>query len=209
MSLESQVLALLLGPVAARIRFRFPIPGSHVTIAPQTFYVVAHAINSGRVHVRRPTDLPAGAAAQYNDVARTRADHTVVAANTLEITGIGGRLDESFVMHESLHAAYDLLHTGLDGNSEEASAMVVSALTCRMTGLPLPRWANGAIYGTAAQAADTLLRQYQRGDPGIPMVGGAEWEALRLAIMLDPLYLLRTAGGITGWLFGQQYTHDG
>jgi len=209
MSLEARVLALLRGPVVARIRFRFPIPGSQVTIAPQTFHVVARAIDSGRVRVRRPTDLAAGVAAQYNDVARTRADHTVVAANTLEVAGIGGRLDESYAMHESLHAAYDLLRTGLDGNAEEASAYVVSALYCRMTGLGRPRWANGAIYGNAARAAETLLRQYQRGDPGIPMVGAAEWETLRLAVALDPVYLLRTAGGLAGWLFGQQYTHDG
>ena len=52
MSLTTRVLSVLDGPSVARIRFRFPIAGSHVTIAPQTFYRVAHAIRSGHVSVR-------------------------------------------------------------------------------------------------------------------------------------------------------------
>src|SRR4051794_37942705 len=114
MSLESRVVHILNGPTVARIRFRFPIRGSHVTITRQTFHHVAHAIASGRVIVRAPTDLAAGVAAQYNDVARTRANGTVVRANTLEAKPAFGRLDEAIIVHESLHAAYDLLRTGLD-----------------------------------------------------------------------------------------------
>jgi hypothetical protein len=209
MSLDAQVLAVLNGPVIARIRFRFPLGHSHVTIAPQTFYVVARAIRSGRVVVRRPTDLGPGVAAQYNDVARTRADRTLVRANTLEVNSAGGRLDQAYVVHESLHAAYDLLRTGLDGNAEEASAYVVTALYCRMTGLPRPKSANEPIYGNAAQAADTLLAQYQKGDPGIPMVGEGPWDALRLGVAMDPVYRFQGPGGIFGLFLGSQYTHDG
>jgi hypothetical protein len=207
--LERRVLSVLTGPAVARIRFRFPIAGSHVTIAPQTFHRVARAIRTGHIIVRRPTDLAAGVAAQYNDVARTRADSTVVRADTLEISAVSGRLDEAMVVHECLHAAYDLLRTGLDGNAEEASAYVCTALYCRMTGLPRPRWANGQIYANAALTAQTLLRQYQKGDPGIPMVGAAEWQALRMGVALHPVYFLRGPGGVSGLLFGQQYTHDG
>src|ERR1700756_924215 len=105
MSLTSRVLEVLNGPTVARIRFRFPIRGSHVTIAPQTFHHVARAIQSGGVIVRRPTDLASGVAAQYNDVARTRTDGTQVRANTLEINSAAGRLDEALLVHESLHAA--------------------------------------------------------------------------------------------------------
>jgi len=209
MNLDRQVLAILLGPDVARMRFRFPLLKSQVTIAPQTFYVVAHAIRSGRVIVRPPTDLPAGVAAQYNDVARTRRDRTAVRANTLEVNSASGRLNGAYVVHESLHAAYDLLHTGIDGNAEEASAYVVTALYCRMTGLPRPLWANGPIYGSAAQVADTLITQYQRGDVLIPMVGETEWETLRLAVALDPVYRFTYKGGLRGLFLGEQYTHDG
>src|SRR6476661_4268051 len=103
MSLRSRVLDVLNGPAVARMRFRFPIRGSHVTIAPQTFHHVARAIRSGKVFVRAPTDLAATVGAQYNDVARTRADGTSVRANTMEVNSVMGRFDEATVVHESLH----------------------------------------------------------------------------------------------------------
>jgi hypothetical protein len=210
MSLASKVLNVLNGPTVARIRFRFPIRGSHVTITQQTFHHVARAIGSGRVIVRQPTDLAAGVAAQYNDVARVRADGTAVRANTLEINPMMGRFDEATVVHESLHAAYDLLRTGLDANAEEASAYVCTALYCRMTGLPKPRWANGQIYANAELTAQTLLKQYQKGDPGIPFVGEGEWRMLRAGVGLHTVYASSgPAGIVTGWLLGQQYPHDG
>lgn len=209
MSLESRVLQVLNGPTIARIRFRFPITGSHVTIAPQTFHHVAHAIRSGGVIVRPPTDLAAGVAAQYNDVARTRADGTPVRANTLEINSVAGRLDEALLVHESLHAAYDLLRTGLDANSEEASAYVCTALYCRMTGLPRPGWTGTRVYANAERAAQTLLSQYQKGVRGIPMVGAAEWNTLRVGVVLSPAYFLRGPAGLFGTIASAQYTHDG
>jgi hypothetical protein len=209
MSLKNQVLAVLNGPVVARIRFRFPLGRSHVTIAPQTFHVVARAIQLGNAFVGVPTDLAPGVAAQYNDVARTRANGTRVRANTLEVATAAGRFDQAIVVHESLHAAYDLLRTGLDGNAEEASAYVVTALYCRMTGLARPKWANGQIYANAALAAETLLHLYQKGDPGIPMVGEAEWDKLRLGVALHPVYRFNGPGGVFGLLLGSQYTHDG
>ncbi|WP_036295907.1 hypothetical protein [Methylosinus sp. PW1] len=209
MSLTSRVIAILEGATVARIRFRFPVAGSNVTIAPQTFQRVARAIRAGAVHVAVPTDLPAGVAAQYNDVARTRADGTVVAANTLEVNTTAGRLDASYVVHESLHCAYDLLRTGIDGNSEEASAYVCAALYCRMTGLPKPRWVGPGIYAQAEKVAQGLLAHYQRGDVAVPTVGLTEWAALRLSVALHPVYPAAAPGGFSGILTGAQYTHDG
>ncbi|MGY4336592.1 hypothetical protein [Bradyrhizobium sp. LM2.9] len=169
MSLRSRVLDVLNGPAVARMRFRFPIRGSHVTIAPQTFHHVARAIRLGQVTVAVPTDLAAGVAAQYNDVARTRADGTAVAANTLEVVSATGRLDAAYIVHESLHAAYDLLRTGLDANAEEASAYVCTALYCRMTGLPSP---------SLGQRAD--LRQCRRSRPNtaVPVSEGRSRDSL-------------------------------
>ena len=210
MSLTSRVLQVLDGPTVARIRFRFPIKGSHVTIAPQTFRLVAHAIRSGKVIVRRPTDLDPTAGAQYNDVQRIRKDGTVVRANTLEVNSVAGRFDEATVVHESLHAAYDLLRiAGIDANSEEASAIVCTALCCRMTGLPRPRWTGSRIFANAERVAQTLLAQYQKGDRGIPAVGAAEWKTLRVGVLLEPAYFLRGPAGLFGTLASLEYTHDG
>jgi hypothetical protein len=209
MSLESRVLQVLNGPTVARIRFRFPITGSEITITPRTFRRVASAIRSGGVIVRRPTDLDPTAGAQYNDIARTRKDGTSVRTNTLEINSVAGRLDEANVVHECLHAAYDLLRTRLDANSEEASAMVCTALCCRMTGLPRPLWTGSRVFANAERVAQTLLRQYQKGDPGIPMVGAPEWKTLRIGVMLEPAYFLKGPAGLFGTFASVQYTHDG
>ncbi|MGZ5140763.1 MAG: hypothetical protein ACXWCX_23430 [Burkholderiales bacterium] len=183
MSLKIRVLQVLNGPAVARIRFRFPIRGSHVTITSQTFHHVARAIVSGRVTVEPPTDLAPNVAAQY-DVERRRADGSLVRANTLEVKSVAGRVNETYVVHESLHAAYDLLRTGIDANAEEASAYVCSALYCRMTGRFRAEWGSDPIWGAAGRVAQTLLRQYQKGHPGIPMVGEHEWRMLRAGVGL-------------------------
>ena len=209
MSLKTRVLQVLNGPTVARIRFRFPIRGSHVTITPQTFHHVARAIASGRVTVQSPTDLSPGVAAQYNDVARHRANGTLVRADTLEIKSVAGRVNEAYAVHESLHAAYDLLRTGIDANAEEASAYVCGALYCRMTGGFRAEWANDKIWGPAERVAQTLLSQYQKGDPGIPMVGEQEWRTLRAGVGINPIYAALRSGIFTGWVLGQQNTHDG
>lgn len=206
--IERKFISVLNGPACSRIRFKFPNAGGNVTIAPQTFHLVARAIQSGRVIVRPPNDLAAGRDAQYNAVARTKPDGTVVRANTLEFGALAGRIDESLLVHESLHAAYDLLRTHLNGNADEASAYLCSALYLRMTGLPRPRWIFDRIYASAGRAAQTLLKQYQKGTRGIPTVGETEWQALRLTVALDQRYIGKT-GGLGGWLLGREYTHDG
>jgi hypothetical protein len=199
MSLKTWVLHVLNGPAVARIRFRFPIRGSHVTITPQTFHHVAHAIVSGRVTVQSPTNLASDRAAQY-----------VARANRLEVKSVAGRLNEAYLVHESLHAAYDLLRTGIDANAEEASAYVCSALHLRMTGFDRAgRVDHHQIWGPAARVAQTLLSQYQKGDPGIPMVGEQEWQTLRAGVGLFPLYAALPSGIFTGWVLGRQYDHDG
>jgi hypothetical protein len=207
MSLKTRVLQVLNGPTVARIRFRFPIRGSHVTITPQTFHHVARAIVSGRVTVQSPTDLPPGVAAQYNYVGRHRANGTLVRADTLEIKSVAGRVNEAYAVHESLHAAYDLLRTGIDANAEEASGYVCSALYLRMTGFRAS--GNNQIWGAAERVAQTLLSQYQKGDPGIPMVGEQEWRTLRAGVGINPIYAALRSGIFTGWVLGQQNTHDG
>lgn len=208
MTLKNQVLSLLEGSVVSRIRFRFPIRSGEVTITRQTFHAVARAIRSNSAYVARPTDLPANYGAQYNIAARTRADGTAVRANTLEVTSAMGRTFESYIVHESLHASYDLRRTGFDATSEEASGYVAAALYNRMTGHAKPLWASGAIWSSANQVAQTLLVQYQRGDPGVPAVGADEWRTLRVSVALHPVYL-PLESGLTGLLFGTQYSHDG
>lgn len=210
MSLKDMVVKVLNGPNVARIRFRFPVRGGVVTIAPQTFQLVAHAIQSGRVFVEPAKDLRAGVAAQYNGTPSLRADRSVLRANTLQIKMVSGRVNEGHIVHESLHAAYDLLMSGIDDNAEEASCYVCSALYVYMTGLHKRlETAKSAIWHSAGLVAKNLIDQYQKGDPGIPMVDEHEWRTLRTAVGLDPYYADTLAGILTGWVLGMHSIRDG
>lgn len=194
-----QVLQVLNGPEVARIRFRFPIRGSQVTITPQTFQHVVLAIQSGKVKVRPKRDFRRGFSAQYDAF-----------DNVLEVKRVAGRVNEAYVVHESLHAAYDLLRTGIDDNAEESSAYICSALYVCMTGLRAKvEEAKSPIWHSAGRVALKLLEQYQKGDPGIPMVDEHEWRMLRAAVGLSPDYADRLAGILTGWVLGMQSLHDG
>jgi hypothetical protein len=41
------------------------------------------------------------------------------------------------------------------------------------------------------------------------MVGEHEWRMLRAGVGLHPVYAGLPSGIFTGWVLGQQYTHDG
>jgi len=202
-SLNAQVITLLRGPVTARIRFRFSTTdGRTITIAPQTFHRVARAIETGNARVERSANLRSGVAAQYDSASR----------NALQISPMLGRIEEGLVLHEALHAAYDLLHTNINAADEEASAYVVSSLYFRMTGVRPGRW-NAILHANAGEAANSLLRQYARGTAGIPAVDGHAFAILRLLVMTDPVYMF--PGSDTGdFTLGLattlgSYTHDG
>jgi hypothetical protein len=197
MSTRQRVLQLLRGPVASRIRFKFPFWAGTVTISPVSFRHVAHAIETGHVHLDVTNAFPAGVAGQY--VSGT--------PNTLRVKPIIGRVEEGLVLHECTHAIFDLTHTHVAAIDDEAASYVVDALYFRMTGLPRPRW-NAPTHATAGAVADRLLRHYAVGTRGIPTIDMASWNALRGTIMVRPIYINGPAG-ILGTLLGSQYPHDG
>ena len=185
-------------PTAGRIRFTFPFFAGTVTISPVSFRHVANAIERGHVRLDVTNTFPAGVAGQY--VSGT--------PNTLRIKPIIGRVEEGLVLHECTHAVFDLTHTRVNGNDDEAASYVVDALYFRMTGLRRPRW-NAEPHATAGAVADALLRQYQAGTRGIPAIDATAWNNLKFQISLHPVYVTGPAG-IFGSLFGPtEYPHDG
>lgn len=80
---KAKVLAILNGPIAARIRFRLPATASHYEIRPHLFQIVANAIQKGRVTVRPPMGLPSDITAEYSGAEEKRDFGIVVPANTL------------------------------------------------------------------------------------------------------------------------------
>jgi hypothetical protein len=198
MTTRQRVLDLLRGPTAGRIRFTFPFFAGTVTISPVSFRHVANAIERGHVHLDVTNAFPPGVAGQY--VSGT--------PNTLRIKPIIGRVEEGLVLHECTHAVFDLTHTRVNGNDDEAASYVVDALYFRMTGLRRPRW-NAEPHATAGAVADALLRQYQAGTRGIPAIDATAWTTLKQQIALHPVYVTGPAG-IFGSLFGPtEYPHDG
>src|SRR5262252_7136450 len=125
MTTRQRVLTLLRGPTVGRIRFTFPFFAGTVTISPVSFRRVADAIESGRMRLDVTNTFPVGVAGQY--ISGT--------PNTLRIKPIIGREEEGLVLHECTHAVFDLTHTRVNANDDEAASYVVDALYFRMIGL--------------------------------------------------------------------------
>jgi hypothetical protein len=197
---RKRALELLRGPVAARIRFSFPNRGAVITINRSTFERTAKFIEQGKVKIKPPTTLPPGAGASQNK-----------GNNEIQMRRPTGRWDEASLLHECLHAFFDVTVTGMSATDEEAAAYVVTALYCRMTGLKQERW--GEITRTARPIVDKILQHYAKGSPGVPAVNEADWNALRLTITLHPLYFASPAGLprqlFPGWLGSGDYGNDG
>lgn len=207
MTLKQQVIRILRGPTAARIRFTFPSGGRTIEISAGTFHHVARALETGRATVSPPAAIVPGAAAQY-----TGFSGGSVPANTMEVPRILGRIEEGHVLHESLHCAYDLLGTNIAAAEDEASCYVVSALAFLMTGVKPPRWAVEP-YVSAGRVARGLLARYQRGERGTHPVDAANWQLLRAVLMTHPLYMFPWSAS-NDWTLGPvpsggSYTHDG
>ena len=197
MSGRVKVLNLLRGPVAARIRFKFPFAFGTVTIAPASFQRVARGIETGEIHLDFTTHFDQGVAGLYSSGT----------PNTLDVAPLIGRSEEGLLLHECTHAVFDLTRTQVTDNEDEAAAYVVDALYFRMTGLRRPRW-SGEPHATAGAVADALLRDYQAGNVAVPFVDPDAWNTLRGTVMMHPVYRWGTAG-IPGVLLGIGTGHDG
>ena len=198
MTTRQRVLTLLRGPTAGRIRFTFPFFAGTVTISPVSFRHVANAIERGDMRLDVTNTFPPGVAGQYISGR----------PNTLRIKPIIGREEEGLVLHECTHAVFDLTHTRVNANDDEAASYVVDALYFRMTGLRRARWSNEP-HATAGAVADALLREYQIGNRGIPAIDATTWANLKFQISLNPTYVTGPAGLLGGFFGPTEYPHDG
>jgi hypothetical protein len=198
MTTRQHILRLLRGHEASRIRFTFPLHGTNFTINRTTFESVARAIVANTIHVTVTRQFPPGVGAQYDGT-----------TNTILTPPVFGRWDEATVMHESTHAAFDLMRTPVSGMDEEAAAYVVGALYSRMTGLNSTRWSPNT--QAARGVVERILHHYAVGNPGIPAVDAAAWLSIRAVVALHPIYFSGPAGLPAQIIPGinNQYTHDG
>jgi hypothetical protein len=191
MSTKDRVIHILRGIEAHRIRFSFPSGGGTIQVNRLSFDRVARAIEHGHITVKVSNTFAAGVGALYHPD-----------TDTIETPPVIGRGNEGLLLHECVHASFDLAKTALPAVDDEAAAYVADALYFRMTGLPRPRW-SAMLHAWAGTVADGILSDYQAGNTPIPAVSGFYWQALRIFIATHPVYIAGPAG------HGGSYLHDG
>src|SRR5262249_42291402 len=121
----------------------------------------------------------AGVGAEYCAQAiRTRG----ISANTLRVPPQIGRMEQGSLLHESVHASFDLTRSGgVNAADEEAAAYITEYIYYRRTGLAPQRVVNDAITRAARPIADAVIRRQPIATSGVA--------ALSAAISRDPVYV--------------------
>src|SRR5215510_2589173 len=131
--------------------------GARVTVNETTFQRVASAIETGRISLVETTSFASGVGAEYCAQAQTSRG---IAANTLRVPPQIGRIEQGSLLHESVHASFDLtLSGGVNAADEEAAAYITEYVYYRRTGLAPRRIVNDAITRAARPIADAVVRR--------------------------------------------------
>jgi hypothetical protein len=207
----------LRSPTAKRIRFIAPAKYvGDVTIDHTAFETVAKALEDLRIDivVQPAAAFRPGVAAQYDSTNFTIPYISVAGftSGTLTVQPIIGRVGEDDVIHECVHAYFDLQSIKLGATDNEAIAYVADALYARMTALSDQRYGNVTTPGidhSAIRVADLLLHQYRLGQVAVPRVDARAFESLRIQVASDLTYANSSAGWAS-WPTGtDRYPADG
>lgn len=179
MSVKGQMIEILRSDETRRISFSFNGSGQGtVSINSGMFRQVANALSSGSISVvegRFSSDI-----AMYSAWADTGRD---TAANTFYL-GRNPRWSRTFnalVVHEAVHAAFDLARTSVPWVDNEAAAYIAQAYYLRNSGVGLSRME----LGTHARIGYNLILDMRNGgDIGFLL------DALRNSLEADPQYHL-------------------
>jgi hypothetical protein len=214
---RQRVIGILRSPTAKRIRFIAPAKYvGDVTIDHTAFETVAKAFEDLRIDivVQPAAAFRRGIAAQYDTTNFTIPYISVAGftSGTLKVQPITGIVGEDDVIHECVHAYFDLQSIKLGATDNEAIAYVVDALYARMKGLPLQSYGDVTTPGidhSAIAVADLLLHQYQLGRVAVPRVDTRAFESLRIQVASDQSYA-DTPAGWASWPTGtDRYPEDG
>jgi len=189
MGVKEQMIAILRSDETARINFSFRgSSGATISVGGSSFRRVATALANGSINVvegRFTTDI-----AMYS----ARADSsTNVAANTfyLGTNPRYSRLFNALIVHESVHASFDLTRTEIPWLDNEAAAYIAQAYYARNSGLPRTAFE----YGSQAIIAYSIvqgMRANSTSDIDFFL------SALRDSLDADPQYHSYIRGTFTG-----------
>lgn len=179
MGVKEQMIGILRSGEAKRIRFSFRgTSGSTIAVDPSTFERVAAAIQNGTISIVE---------GRFNDdiaMYSARADAASNAAANTFYLGRNprySRLFNALVIHESVHASFDLTSTRIPWVDNEAAAYIAQAYYARNSGLQRMAFRLGSHPSTAYQIV-TNMRANSQSDVDFFL------DALRTTLRGDRLY---------------------
>lgn len=190
MAIKDQALELLRGSPVSRIRYKFLVTGTPITVNRACFTHVADKIDANHITIVENASPGGGAAATYAG-----------ATNTITSPPLGGRFAQGTFVHESLHAYFDMTRTGLPAIDDEAACYITEVLYVRMMGLREVHWSSPSRLA-AKPIVTGILQAWMRGVRE-PEIDFTQWLALRDVIRNRPIYSSGPAGT------GGSYVQDG
>lgn len=185
MGVKQQMLQILRSNETRRIHFSFRgTTGATVAVGPADFQRVADALDNDRIAIvegQFATDI-----AMYSAFASG-----TWAANTFYL-GANPRYSRSFnalIVHESVHAAYDLRRVTIPWIDNEAAAYVAQGYYLRNSGYPRSRLDYGSEPSIGYLAVDDII---EGGDAAFFL------DALRDSLRASPQYHGYIGGTFTG-----------
>lgn len=179
MGVKEQMIGILRSGEARRIRFSFRgTTGATISVDSSSFERVAVALQNGTISIvegRFTTDI-----AMYSAQADTASN---AAANTFYLGSNPrySRIFNALVIHESVHASFDLTRSRLPWVDNEAAAYIAQAYYARNSGLNRMAFRLGSHPSTAYQIV-TNMRANSTSDVDFFL------DALRTTLRGDRLY---------------------
>jgi hypothetical protein len=141
MGVKEQIVGILHSSETRRVRFSFQGTGGTVSVDPSMFQTVANAIVRDEIRIVEnhfPKDV-----AMYSARANTAEG---VEANTLYLgrNQRSSRLFNALIVHESVHAAFDLARMSMPWIDNEAAGYIAQAYYARNSGLPRTAYQFGS-----------------------------------------------------------------
>jgi hypothetical protein len=188
MSLREDVLEVLRSSEAARIRFSFPslYNGTPISVDQSTFLRVAAAIEAGRITISSE-GIPSYWGGQYDYSAENASG--VFRARPVR----NSRHRKSVVIHEAVHASFDLTRSTLAEVDNEAASYLAQFVYLRIT-YATPALTDslyGRLYEILWQTADSIQRRNT--------ISETQLEVIRRRIARHPHYsYVLTEGCLNG-----------
>jgi hypothetical protein len=171
MGLREEILSTLRCSAAQHIRFSFTsVHGDTVSVDHTSFERVASAIVSGAIRIVRSTASDDGDASYGGDEA----------GNPFEVAPLHHRrMQEAIVLHEAVHASFDLTRSVINRLDNEVAAYIAGTVYLRRTGFPRVRYA-GTFEEVALPAVSSIIHH------GAPTAD--DLTRIRGALERDPEY---------------------